>query len=86
MARRKMDKLSREVAMAREAGMSYGKWKAMQPVVAPTPKRVGRAVVCAYCGKEFIQYTKNQRKYCDDLCKGRAANEAEKQRRREKAG
>lgn len=54
MERSKMDKLSREVAMAREAGMSYGKWKAMQPVVEPAPKRVGRTVVCAYCGKEFI--------------------------------
>jgi hypothetical protein len=38
MAKKKPDKLAQEVSMAIAAGMSYGKWKAMQGCTEPTEK------------------------------------------------
>ena len=68
-----MDQLTLDCIAARKAGMSYGRWKALQPrveVVMPkqevkeyAPKRV-----CKYCGKEF-EVTHNSMLYCDSACK-----------------
>ena len=71
MAKKKEpDRLSLEASAAIAAGMSYGKWKAMQKPDEQEPivKVEGIQKHCAYCGKEF--YTKNKQKiYCDELCK-----------------
>ena len=69
--RTKPDKLSHEVNMALAAGMSYGKWKAMQtPVVVekPVPK-VKAMQVCDECGAEFPVYDNRTRKFCSEKCR-----------------
>ena len=49
MAKKKApDKLAQEVSQALAAGMSYGKWKATQPVVAPPPKTLPRDSRCRF--------------------------------------
>ena len=73
MARKKQpDKLSQEVSQALAAGMSYGKWKAMQaPVEIPKkpPKECFTTQVCLNCGCEFVRYDRVKRKYCGDRCR-----------------
>ncbi len=71
MAKRKPDKLSQEVAMALAAGMSYGKWKAMQQPVAVEEKPIPEGWrKCEYCGKPFKKaYGK---RYCDLECREQA--------------
>ena len=71
MARKKKnepDKLAQEVRQAIAAGMSYGKWKAMQPVVAIDPKAIPDGwKACEYCGKGF-KPTQGKR-FCDIECR-----------------
>lgn len=73
MAKKKEhDKLSSEVAMALAAGMSYGKWKAMQTPVKIEPKKNPIGIEtqrCAWCGAEFTSYDNRNRKYCGDRCR-----------------
>ena len=78
-----MDRLARNAMLARQAGMSYGKWKALQPVV-PIEK-VERPLpegwkTCEQCGKEFFSLRKAQR-FCELGCR----NEAYAERNRELA-
>ena len=78
-------KLGNEVSQAIAAGMSYGKWKAIQPVVAPPPKNPPegfKVQVCAFCGCEFINSNNRAMKYCGDVCRIGANDE----RRRKKGG
>ena len=65
------DKLAQDAKAAREAGMTYGKWKAMQsPVnVVPSSKRKGIKKICLHCGKEFYQTSAIEKKYCDENCR-----------------
>lgn len=76
MARKKQpDKLSQEVSMALAAGMSYGKWKALQPRMPFRPKEPlesYREFTCEHCGCKFIRYDAIPRKYCGDRCKDAA--------------
>lgn len=81
-----MDKLASDAAQALAAGMSYGKWKAMQgsdtggykpPATQRQPVMVR---VCTYCGKEFPQYDRRTRVYCCYACKRRAERKREKAR------
>ena len=69
--KKKPDKLSQEVSMALAAGMSYGKWKAMQtPTVIEKPKPKARAMqVCEHCGSEFPVFDNRKRRYCSDMCR-----------------
>lgn len=70
--KQKIDKLAQEVAMALAAGMSYGKWKAMQdPVKCEKPKDC-ELVVCKYCGKQFKPKVKKRQIYCDIYCQKKA--------------
>lgn len=66
-----IDRLAQESTMAIAAGMSYGKWKALQtPTVIEKPKeKPGIRCVCEWCGKEFIQRDNRRRKYCGDTCR-----------------
>lgn len=89
-----MDSLSMDAKAAREAGMSYGAWKAIHPetkkdneasaVRKATPLKnnaVLYTTTCRYCGRAFETDNK-QRKYCDDVCKN--AQNGETYRRRHK--
>jgi hypothetical protein len=65
-----MDNLARDAMLADQAGMSYGKWKAMHPNTTPKkedviPKGWG---VCEFCGKPF----KGGRRFCDIECRTKA--------------
>ena len=81
------DKLDRESKMATDAGMSYGKWKALHPTiyVAVDEQPDPREQVCQFCGEKFINLYGRKKLYCDAYCAGRAqsvrGNERDKARR-----
>lgn len=72
MARkRKLDRLDIEAKKATDAGMSYGKWKALQPPDKPAPPPKPKYMTeckCKWCGKTFYQTDKRRRKYCSPEC------------------
>lgn len=79
-----MDNLARNAMLAKQANMSYGRWKAMQPIVPIEQKKEipDGWIKCGYCGKPFKP--KNpQQKYCEYACRerGYAEKESEIQRR-----
>lgn len=62
-----MDRLAMNAMLAMKAGMSYGKWKALQPAVVPERKELPDGVkICPYCGKEFRG--RKNKKYCNPEC------------------
>lgn len=71
-----MDNLAKDAKKAMEAGMSYGRWKATQPIVHKLPRKIPKGYrlgVCKECGKEFI--TNHPEKiFCDDYCRIRGGN------------
>ena len=72
MAKKEMDKLEQEVHQALAAGMSYGKWKAMQTPVKIEPKPDPIKIptkICAYCGCEFYPEDNRSGAYCGRRCK-----------------
>ena len=77
MAKKEPDKLAQEVHQALAAGMSYGKWKAMQEPVKIEPKNLPIGIetkTCAYCGAEF--YSEDPRKkYCGIRCRQKRNSE-----------
>ena len=80
MARKKKpDKLSLDAAEARAAGMSYGKWKALQgePVIVEKKIPAGWSV-CKYCGKPFKPRVGSAQKYCEEFCQRSAYTERRK--------
>ena len=78
--KQKIDKLAQEVSMAFDAGMSYGKWKAMQdPVMYEKPTDC-ELVVCKYCGKQFKPKVKKRQIYCDIYCQKKAQYAARRKR------
>ena len=72
-----MDQLTLDSIAAEKAGMSYGKWKALQakPIEAAIPKIDEDELViagepqrrCLLCGKN-ITYSHGSRKYCSGDC------------------
>lgn len=85
MARKKeMDNLSKDAAAALAAGMSYGKWKAMQRPVTFEKAIPDGWQVCPQCGKAFKPKIKNNQIYCEIGCQ-RAA-EVERRRKKREAG
>lgn len=81
-----MDNLARDSMLARKAGMTYGQWKALQPVrkIERTPGE--RECVCEFCGKTFVKKTNQRRKYCDWSCSNYAGQARERERRERKNG
>lgn len=78
-----MDNLARNAMLAREAGMSYGKWKAMQvPVEVKKPGPDPNTITCPECGAAFVKDSP-KRKYCSYRCQHNRA--ARMLRHREKA-
>ena len=61
-----MDRLARNAMLARQANMSYGKWKAMQEPVKIVQKEEKH--YCLNCGKEVFPRIKAAPKYCDSYC------------------
>ncbi len=73
-----MDRLARNAMLARQAGMTYGKWKAMQPrVEVKKPAIPDGWRPCVHCGKAFKG--KNGKRFCDDACR-RTAYEKRKRK------
>lgn len=77
-----MDSLARDVFLARQAGMSYGKWKATQPVTIKKPDEETdeKAFPCGFCGKMITDPHNRRRQYCDSSCAGSAAYRRKKER------
>lgn len=71
------DKLAQEVRQALAAGMSYGKWKALQPRAGQVqPAIPADWKPCEYCGKYFKPTGK--KRFCDAPCRVAAYNEKRK--------
>lgn len=71
MAKKEMDKLSREVAQALACGMSYGKWKAKQePVKIERKEYPDNWNLCEHCGKPFKPL--QGKRFCDIDCRREA--------------
>ena len=69
-----MDRLARNAMMARQAGMTYGKWKALQ-YVPPKPEEPVKVepkneyeVNCLNCGKLILKKNHRRVLYCDSYC------------------
>ena len=66
-----MDRLSRNAMLARQAGMTYGKWKALQPIVPIEKKPIPEGWrKCEYCGNAFPG--KQGKRFCDVYCREQA--------------
>lgn len=66
-----MDNLARNAMLARQAGMSYGKWKALQPIVPIEKKKIPDGwKACEHCGEPFKP--KQGQKFCDIYCRTKA--------------
>lgn len=88
MARkREMDNLAKDAAAALAAGMSYGRWKAMQNSTGVIEKREELPEgwkICLRCGKPFQTNKYNRRKrYCELECQKTAQRERDKEKARE---
>lgn len=68
------DKLAQESTAALAAGMSYGKWKAMQnPVTIVKKDEIPDGwCVCQWCGKPFRPKIKRVQKFCESECQRQA--------------
>ena len=71
-----MDNVIREAMLAKQAGMSYGQWKALQPVVQVEKKIPEGWKPCEWCGKLFEGH-KNKR-FCEYYCREEAYKEKAK--------
>ena len=89
MARKKEpDQLSKDSTAALRAGMSYGKWKALQWEKAGMPAiRKQQEVdpeantICRYCGKGFYAKFKHKRVFCSEECRANHSNLKARERR-----
>lgn len=83
MAKKKEpDKLAQDAAKALAAGMSYGRWKAMQPQAKPkeNDSLVGMyAFYCERCGARVLRKDRRFGKYCSD-CQYKAHYEKQRER------
>lgn len=91
MARKKkeMDNLAKDAAAALAAGMSYGKWKALQenPVVEEKNEDSPKGwKVCPRCGKSFKpnKWGSGRQIYCDVGCQMEANAERNRERNLER--
>ena len=65
-----MDRLARNAMLARQAGMSYGKWKALQPRIPVEKMAPENWIECEWCGKPFRP--RGGKRFCDLDCRDRA--------------
>ena len=91
--RKHLDRLTRDAIAAQEAGMSYGKWKALHPHTpdeddeedqGPAVGENCEVAICEHCGERFVKfkYQKNKRFCCVSCqsCHNSAKRHAEKKR------
>ena len=77
-----MDRLAMNAMLAQQAGVSYGKWKAMQPIVDVVPTGLPEGFIkCEYCGKAFKK--KYGKRFCDLECRDKAYRLKYNDRKRE---
>ena len=76
-----MDRLSRNALRAREAGMTYGKWKALQPVEQKQEVVEEDLPLCEWCGTPFKPTSKRPQKYCNYVCCSQANAQRVKERK-----
>ena len=70
-SKKQADKLSQEAAQARAAGMSYGKWKGLQPFIPIEPKKkpeINYEHNCEYCGTKVFDYRNCKHWFCCKRC------------------
>lgn len=70
MAKKEMGQLTKDCIEARKAGMSYGKWKAMQPPKQKPPKQKEEkpsGKYCRVCGTMIPLFGK-RKVFCSDEC------------------
>lgn len=73
-----MDRLAMNAMLARQAGMSYGKWKAMQKPIKVEEKPIPEGwQKCEHCGKPFKK--KQGKRFCDIYCRQKAYEPREKE-------
>lgn len=83
----KLDQLTQDSIAAQKAGMSYGKYMALQyrqpdfetDVKPETPKRE-----CPVCGKKISKYANGNRRYCSDRCRYEGGKKATLERYHQK--
>lgn len=69
-----MDNIARDAMLARQAGLSYGKLKAMQPVVEVEKNKIPDGwIPCEWCGKPFAP--KSRKRFCEIGCRTEAYRE-----------
>ena len=73
-----MDRLARNAMLARQAGMSYGKWKAMQPVVETKKPEIPEGHIKCECGAFFK--TRCDHQLCPDCRKKKYDRERKRKR------
>lgn len=78
MAKKKeMDNLAKDAAAALAAGMSYGKWKAMQEyakIEKPNHDEIPEGWrICEWCGKPYKPKSRRPQKYCELECQQAAS-------------
>lgn len=61
------DRLSIEAFKAKQAGLSYGQWKALQKPEKIEPKIPEGWKECLHCGRQF-KTNRSDQKYCDIEC------------------
>ena len=76
-----MDRLAMNAMLARQAGMTYGKWKALQPVVPVEKKIPDGWLKCEECGEPFAP--KNGKRFCDEGCRRRSYDKRKNQKKAE---
>ena len=63
-----VDRLAMNAMLAKQAGMSYGKWKALQPIVAVEQNAVPKGwQKCEECGVAFPP--RGKKRFCDSVCR-----------------
>ena len=80
-----MDNLARNAMLARQAGMTYGKWKALhykpEEFKPPVPEQSEYERVCEYCGQRFLVKSNRVQKYCEWYCRHEAQKQRDKERK-----
>ena len=65
---KELDQLTMDSIAAQKAGMSYGKWKALQPIVKVDLPETAPKRLCKLCGGEIPPEFHKNRTYCSDQC------------------
>lgn len=77
MAKDKPDKLAQDAAKAKAANMSYGRWKALQPIAPTANKLPDGWKRCEYCGTPFKGV--QGKRFCDVTCQKQSYKERQRQ-------